>query len=261
MRLYKHLLPQAEKTIMTLGIVLLAVGVLFPVVGLACWISRIQLSLPILILGSLAAVALSGAGVFVLAWDDRPDRERDQLAKLHRDTVQHFGERDGFGENRMPVRPRMSPESQTVYQVFRSDMDQNASNIHADDRDFLKTRESDGPRPGEKTRWTVRKVQLVGLTKNPNPVVYLSDSLPKMDKVAETPTRELNEFETEALRLIRQRHELHTKADGNSIRMMAPIYAIGNCVKCHEPQGKMIGAFSYEIERETVAGSVGSGSK
>ena len=240
---------------MTLGIVLIAVGVLFLLTGLVCWISGIPLSLPIRLIGGLAAVTLSAAGVFVLTWVDWPDREREELAKLHSDTVRQFSEREGFGENRMPVKPPkplMSEESQTVYRIFHSDLDQNASNIHAEDLDFLNSRESDGAKQGEKTRWTVRKVQLVGLTKNPNPIVYLTDSLPKMDKVAEIPTRGLDEFENHALQLIARGQELHTKVNGSSIRMMAPIFATANCVKCHEPQGKLLGAFSYEIERTTV---------
>jgi hypothetical protein len=146
----------------------------------------------------------------------------------------------------------MSQESETAYQVFRSDLDRDAADIHAADRDFLKTRETDGPKAGEKTRWTVRKVELVGLTKHPKPVVYLTGGVPKMDKVAASPTRDLDEFESQALDLIRRGQELHTRADGNRIRMMAPIFAAGDCVKCHEPQGRMLGAFSYEIERATV---------
>jgi hypothetical protein len=243
---------------MSLGISLLGAGVLFLLIGLVCWVSGIRQGLPIRVIGGLSAVALSGAGVFFLMWEDRSDRERDDLLGLHRTTVKNFSERNGFGENRMPVRPRMSVESQDVYRVFQTDLDQNASDIHVEDRDFLTSRESNGPKPGEKTRWTVRKVQLVGLTKHPNPVVYLTDILPKMDTVAETPTREMDEFETQALLLIRRGQELHTKADGNLIRMMAPIFAASNCVKCHEPQGKLLGAFSYEVERET--GPAGSGS-
>jgi hypothetical protein len=79
-----------------------------------------------------------------------------------------------------------------------------------------------------------------------------------MDKVAETPTREPDAFETQALLVIQRRQELYTNADGNLIRMMAPIFATPNCVRCHEPQGKLLGVFSYEVERGTVPAGSGS---
>jgi hypothetical protein len=238
---------------MIFGIVLLAGGVLILLIGMVCWLSSVPLGFPIRFTGGLAAFVLSATGVFVVfTSEDRPDWVRDALSQLHRDTVKKFTERDGFGPNRMPARPPMTVESQDVYLAFQSKLDQKASNIHADDQDFLKTWQSDGAKPGEKTRWTVLKVQLVGLTKNPSPVVYLTDRLPKMDKVADIPTRELDEFENTALRLIGEGQELHSKADGNTIRMMAPIFATADCVKCHEPQGKLLGAFTYEIERATV---------
>jgi pimeloyl-ACP methyl ester carboxylesterase len=236
-----------------LGIVLLAGGALIVFIGLACRISGVPMGLPKCLAGGLVALALGGTGTYViLAGVDGPGWGRDPLAQMHRDTVKHFTEQDGFGANRMPVRPAMSEDSQAVYQVFRSELDREASRLHADEKGFPKTWESDGPKPGEKTRWTVRTVQLVGLTKNPQPVVYLTDRLPKMDQVTEIPTRPLDEFETEALRLVRRGQELHSRADGKQNRMMAPIYADASCVWCHEPQGKLLGAFTYEIERETV---------
>jgi hypothetical protein len=238
---------------MILGIVLLAGGVLIVLIVLTCWLAGVPLGFPVRLTGGLAAFALGAAGALVvLTSEDRPDWVRDALSQLHRETVEHFSEREGFGANRMPVIPPMSQESRAIYQAFQSELDQKASYLHAEDKDFLKTWESDGPQPGAKTRWTVRKVQLVGLTKSLHPVVYLTDRLPTMDKVAEIPTRDLDEFENHALRLIRRGLKLHSKADGNHIRMMAPIYAAANCVKCHEGQGELLGAFTYEIERATV---------
>jgi hypothetical protein len=238
---------------MTFGIVLLAGSVLILLVGLACRLAGVPLGFTRLLAGGLAALGLGVAGVVVIVTSDGgPDWAHDPLAQLHRDTVKHFTEQDGFGASRGPVRPHMSKESQALHQVFQSELNQEASRLHADDKGYPRTWETDGPKPGEKTRWTVRQVQLVGLTKNPQPVVYLTDRLPKMDDVSKIPTRPLDDFETEALQLVRRGQELHSRTDGNHIRMLAPIYATANCVQCHKAQGSLLGAFTYEIDRETV---------
>jgi hypothetical protein len=245
-------------TAMTLGIGLLAGCVMVLLIGLACRLSGVPLGFSRCLAGGLVALALGVTGVYVTVTSGNRPEWGDPLGQLHRDTVKHFTEQEGFGAGRMPVRPRMSQDSQAVYQAFRSELNQEASRLHADDKGYPKTWESDGPKPGEKTRWTIRKVQLVGLTKNPQPVVYLTDRLPKMGQVAEIPTRPLDEFETESLQLLRRGQELHSRADGNRIRMMAPIHAAANCVECHAPQGKLLGAFTYEIERETVPHAAGA---
>jgi hypothetical protein len=206
-------------------------------------------------IGGLAAFGLAVGGIVLVVMDDS-DSTRRELSNLHNQTVDKFSKLQDFGANRMPVQPRMSQESQDIQRTFQSELNQQSENIHQDGNEFLKTWESDGPTAGERWRWTVRKVQLVGLSKNDKPVVYLTDHLPKMDKgkeIKEIPTRDLDTFENHSLRLLRRGQELHSETAGNFIRMMAPIFAAEKCVSCHTAKGQMLGAFSYEIERVSLA--------
>ena len=91
------------------------------------------------------------------------------------------------------------------------------------------------PPPDEPTEvWTVRKVQLVGLMKHPQPVVYVTDRLPNMKESKDVPTRELDAFEKTALEALRGGTDLKSDKNGKEMRRLGPIYAGSRCVSCHE---------------------------
>jgi len=92
-------------------------------------------------------------------------------------------------------------------------------------------------------------LQLVGLVKNPNPVVYESNKMPGMKDIKDLPTRDLNVFELQALDSIRTGEEFVAHKNGKNIRMMAPIYAGNRCTACHDQKGQLLGAFTYTLER------------
>ena len=104
----------------------------------------------------------------------------------------------------------------------------------------------------ETEQWSLRKVQLVGLTKNPKPVVYDADKVPGMKGVKEIPTRELDAFEKKALEALQSGDNLKVERRGAEIRAMGPIYAGKQCLACHDKPGEMLGAFTYVLEREAV---------
>ena len=241
---------------MNIGLVFLAGGLAILLAGFACRRAGDVLGLPARLAGGTAALLLGSLGGYALvSTDDNSDWMREPLTKLHRKTVAAFAEKEDFGWHRMPNQFDPRQEHWDFDRTFKSEFHRNASTIHSNDSGFLKTWEGPGPTASTKTRWTIRKVQLVGLTQNPTPVVYLADRLPKMNEIAEIPTRPLDEFETQALGAIRQDlvfRDVQSKAYGNLVRMMAPIYATEKCVQCHEPQMKLLGAFTYEIERSTA---------
>jgi hypothetical protein len=110
-----------------------------------------------------------------------------------------------------------------------------------------------GGYPGGETEWwSVLKVQLVGLTKNPKPVVYDTENVPGMKDVQDIPTRELDAFEKQALEALQSCDNLRVDRRGDKMRVMGPIYAGKQCLTCHDNPGAMLGAFTYVLERQPV---------
>jgi len=103
-------------------------------------------------------------------------------------------------------------------------------------------------------RWAVRKVELIGLLMHEKPVVYLNEGnkLPTMAAVKEAKTRELERFETDALKeLAAGKEAVHVAATVNQVRMVGAIRMAESCMKCHEgKQGDLLGAFTYDLVRD-----------
>ncbi|HUE73296.1 MAG TPA: hypothetical protein VMP01_20630 [Pirellulaceae bacterium] len=104
----------------------------------------------------------------------------------------------------------------------------------------------------ESEAWQLDRLELVSLLKSPQPAVYLSDELPNMERLANVPTRPLNEFEREALSKLRTDEDLVVRYSANTIRMLGSLRAGKTCLECHSVQrGALLGAFSYELRRTT----------
>jgi hypothetical protein len=100
-------------------------------------------------------------------------------------------------------------------------------------------------------RWKVRTLDLVGLLLHDAPVVYVSNELPRMDKLRGAPTRPLDKFETLGLSVLHRGEDLFTSRDGKNLRMLGAIYSTRQCVTCHGcERGDLLGAFSYTLERD-----------
>ena len=92
------------------------------------------------------------------------------------------------------------------------------------------------------------RLQLVGLLMHDEPVVYDSDNLPNMERVAEYPTRPPDAFERSALAKLRNGETLVTGETGDSLRLLGAIRNIDACADCHDGgAGSLLGAFSYEF--------------
>lgn len=103
-------------------------------------------------------------------------------------------------------------------------------------------------------RWAVTRVDLIGLLKHAKPAVYVSDLLPRMDKLKDAPTREVDAFEAEGLRAVRKGDDLFARGTDKDARMVGAIRSVKQCTECHGGQrGDLLGAFSYRLTRLEVA--------
>jgi hypothetical protein len=98
--------------------------------------------------------------------------------------------------------------------------------------------------------WQVQRLELVGLLMHAEPVVYVSDELPRMEKLRKVPTRPLNNFEVAGIKRLQQGDSLFIRETTESIRMLGAVRSIEQCVKCHGGErGDLLGAFSYRLQR------------
>lgn len=200
--------------------------------------------------------------------DPLSEVEVQQMKWLHRTSVEIFVDRPGFGMRRLdlPLQDVVTPPKRTSDSA-RLDQGQQAGqeeraklesavarlavgqgrDAHFAIHDVVNNRWHAAPIDGEV--WNVRSLQLVGLVKNPNPVVYESNKMPGMKDVKDLPTRALNVFESQALDAIQTGEAFVALKNGRNIRMMAPIYAGNRCISCHDQKGQMLGAFTYTLER------------
>ena len=191
-------------------------------------------------------------------------QDRANLDWLHRQTVEIFIDRPGFGMRRlmMPLQDVVTPPKLTSDSSAQVHLGQDGPSVKLDpavakllkDRDphfafhDLINRRWRGAVEGNTEMWSVRSVQLVGLFKNPKPVVYDSNNVPGMKDVKDLPTRDLNVFESRALESLRSGERVVADKSGKEMKVMAPIFAGNRCLSCHEQKGQMLGAFSYVLE-------------
>ncbi|WZP00817.1 hypothetical protein EP7_002471 [Isosphaeraceae bacterium EP7] len=102
--------------------------------------------------------------------------------------------------------------------------------------------------PDGADHWAVRNIELVGLLLHDEPVAYVSDHLPKMDKLHNAPTRPLDRFESYGLESLRQGEDIVSARDGEVVRMLGAVRSAKQCVVCHGgSRGDLLGAFSYVL--------------
>jgi hypothetical protein len=101
--------------------------------------------------------------------------------------------------------------------------------------------------PDPAGEWAVASLELVGLLRHDEPVVYLSQKLPRMDELKDARTRPLDAFETAALRALRAGADLHVE-DDPGVRFVGAIRSTKQCAGCHDSQrGDLLGAFTYRL--------------
>ena len=96
--------------------------------------------------------------------------------------------------------------------------------------------------------WHVARLELVSLLVHDEPCAYVSANLPQMDEVRNVSTRSLDQFESQALARLRAGEDLVTESGPHAIRMLGPILASNDCLKCHGVErGTLLGCFSYTL--------------
>ncbi len=197
------------------------------------------------------------------------DAEKQGLTGLHHNAVGTFVAGPGFGFSRMPVfiddllaKPKSLSESDVankrlpfapvpVILAESPKPGEQPKNVHHPVQNTVARGLGWGNvllTEDKKQQWKMRKINLVGLVKHPEPVVYLTDKVPNMKDVKDVPTRELDAFEKAALESLRGGESVKAEKHGKEMRMVGPIYAGNSCVKCHDQKGEMLGAFTYHLE-------------
>lgn len=228
-------------------------------------------------LGLVAAVGLLVACAITASEPAKPaetvsDKEKAALGNLHRNAVEIFIDRPGFGIRRLVLNlddlltgPKSLAERNAKSEIKSELTDLTKPGPMADPKAAKKPSHyavedvllqwgygrfatDDG-----KETWKLDKFHLVGLVKKDDPVVYLADKNPKKfgeeakaDK--DIPTRAVNDFEKAALAAIRNGEASVAEKNGKAMRLLAPIFAGKRCAACHD-EGTLLGAFTYELER------------
>jgi hypothetical protein len=103
--------------------------------------------------------------------------------------------------------------------------------------------------------WNIKheiiRLELVSLLKHPTPKVYVSDQLPRMDKLSSqnAPVRDLTVFEQSALPRLLTQEDIVTDVTPDRVLMLGSLRAGESCRQCHAvPVGTLLGAFSYELK-------------
>jgi len=205
---------------------------------------------------------------------------RDRMLKrLHEDTTGLFVNSPGFGVGRMlfapreqtlESRPRDDPPDQPALRPSDAGpgpasggIDLDAMHtlgvvdfVHPDGFGYFKDRRhvagfqphAFSRIPGPTPLYAVETVELIGLLRHPEPVVYVSTRLPAMAELREAPTRPLDDFEAAGLAAVRAGPDLHTARPGGRRRMVGALRNGRQCVQCHGgDEGDLLGAFSYSL--------------
>jgi hypothetical protein len=97
-------------------------------------------------------------------------------------------------------------------------------------------------------KWKAERVEIVSLLMHAEPVVYVSNDLPRMEERGKTPTRALNGFESAGLKAIETGDSLFLREAQGTILLLGAIRSADQCVKCHGGErGDLLGAFSYRL--------------
>jgi hypothetical protein len=215
----------------------------------------------------LTVVALAAPAPTPPPSEPLTDAETAGLKQLHRNAVEIFIDRPGFGVRRLvlplddvignPKSKKDTPDVEKGPQdgtpVRGKEADKAVKKLKETHFSVQDQLEQWGlgaiPTEDKKEQWKLRKLQLVGLVKHKDPVVYQAEKVPDMKEMKEVPTRELDAFEKTALEALRGGDNLKAEKRAKEIRVLAPIYAGARCVTCHEKKGELLGAFSYQLER------------
>lgn len=114
---------------------------------------------------------------------------------------------------------------------------------------FLAHRFRDYPWP--EGTWQVQTVDLLGLLLQDEPMVYVSEHLPRMDELRNAPRRPPDDFEIAGLLALRAGEDLFVREGHGGRRLLGAIRNATQCAACHGGErGDLLGAFSYTLMRK-----------
>ena len=106
--------------------------------------------------------------------------------------------------------------------------------------------------PKPQVPYTLERLELVGLVRNPEPAVYVSEFLPRMVELDAVTMRPADGFEAAALKKLAAGEDLVANAVGSKVRLLGAIRNMASCVECHGGRrGDLLGAFSYRLAETT----------
>ena len=193
----------------------------------------------------------------------RPSAEhKARLQLLHDQTTMVFIKQPGVGA------PRMGRWSRPDYDIVHAQKPDYTKNPHRDvpewfqppdetplDKEIRMFRGNFKNQVKQLSRDIIfeplqfRQVQLVGLARPANPVVYETDDVTMGTEMTNVSTRPLDAFETWGLKKLKTGEDLYiAKLNTGKLRILGPIYAGAMCIGCHSQPGEMLGAFSYTFD-------------
>jgi hypothetical protein len=105
--------------------------------------------------------------------------------------------------------------------------------------------------PDSKNRWKVQSLELVSLLLHDEPEVYVSDHLPRMDRLHRVSTRPPDRFERFGLDALRQGEDIFISQVEEGVRMLGGVRSVSQCLACHGGErGDLLGAFSYTLRSD-----------
>lgn len=207
------------------------------------------------------------------------------LSQLHNDTYRRFAAAEGFGPARMAMIPKKGRLDHLAYSrdptalplSLKSQANTSASviteSVHTEvlkdsfdsdsfgditDSKYGAGFETHGPHhlntaigvmdDDDTASWQLTRLELVSLLRHDEPRVYVAETIPLMNELADIPHRALNKFEAEALPQLKTQRDTVIKETPDGAVMLGAVRAASDCLQCHNgPRGKLLGAFSYEF--------------
>jgi hypothetical protein len=197
--------------------------------------------------------------------------------RLHREALAHFHADPKNGYARMPfVYEKMTKEWQTpwfstgeldrdepvpfakdmerLHQATRQEFLAPPEPTAADASDALPEAVIWDPKKYDASKkvWEVKSIDLIGLLKDPTPVVYVSESVARQAEEDDMKTpivRHLDELELAGLTALQKGEELFGRSRDGVIRLVGAVRAEESCLSCHrqKQEGDLLGAFSYTL--------------
>lgn len=181
------------------------------------------------------------------------------MPEIHRHVVNEFIRRPGMGVGRLE--PRYVPHEwmelvpESLGDGFAPMAESKPQPPRYDEVKETMTFADGSKRTVRERIWLVSDQRLMSVGVKGRPAVYLQDARDGHDKMKETvatgkntPTRQLDDFETRALARIRDGNDVALQSSADEMRMLGAIRARKECLECHKVDvGNLLGAFSYTL--------------